>query len=249
MDVIERIALSGGMSIAVVGLIGFGLNYSAWGIKLEPVLYSITAFVFVTSAIALIRRWRTPGNNIFTTEYVLRFPSWGGSTFNKSLSIILIIAIFCALGVLGYSIATPKIGERFTEFYILGIHSKAQDYPIEFTLYNAKVTQVAYGDGTLDLVSGSANITAGIVNHEQRTTIYTIKLTVDNESVNIISDGKNLPSLENIELKQGEKWEATIGFIPRHTGDNQTVELLLFNGDESMPDNSLRLWINVNEVK
>ena len=43
MDNIERVALSCGMSIAITALIGFGLNYTPWGIRLEPVLYSLTA--------------------------------------------------------------------------------------------------------------------------------------------------------------------------------------------------------------
>jgi len=42
MDAIERIALSFGMSIAVTTLIGLGLNYTSWGIRLETVLYSIS---------------------------------------------------------------------------------------------------------------------------------------------------------------------------------------------------------------
>ena len=56
MDGIESIALSFGMSIAVTALIGLGLNYTSWGIRLEPVLYSIFAFIIILSAIAIIRR-------------------------------------------------------------------------------------------------------------------------------------------------------------------------------------------------
>jgi len=40
LDVIERVALSFGLSIAIVPLIGLILNYTPWGIRLYPVLIS-----------------------------------------------------------------------------------------------------------------------------------------------------------------------------------------------------------------
>ena len=40
LEGIERTALAFGLSIAVVPLIGLGLNYTPWGIRLEPVLFS-----------------------------------------------------------------------------------------------------------------------------------------------------------------------------------------------------------------
>ena len=57
-DNLETVALSCVMSIAVVALIGFGLNYTPWGIRLEPVLYSIAGFIIVMSAVALTRQAR-----------------------------------------------------------------------------------------------------------------------------------------------------------------------------------------------
>ena len=249
MDGLERVALSGGMSIAIVGLIGFGLNYTSWGIRLEPVLYSITAFVFVMSSIALIRRGLARGTRGLTTEVTLRFPGWEGTAFNKSLSIVLGVAIFGALGVLCYTVAVPKVGERFTEFYILGIDGKAQDYPTEFTLDNGKVARVVYGDGASEVVAGSGDVTVGIVNHEQQTVAYSVKLTIDGEPANIELGGVAAGFLGPFELRQGEKWENAIGIVPRHAGENQKVELLLFKGSDALPENTLHLWIAVREAQ
>jgi len=246
---IERIALSCVMSIAVAGLIGFGLNYTSWGIKLMSVLYSITAFIFVMSAIVLIRRARILKTNKFTTEFSLILPRWGDSTLNKSLSIILVIAIFGALGALGYAIVIPKIGERFTEFYILGINGKAQDYPAEYAMDNGTVTRVIYSDGTLDAISGLGKVTVGIVNHEQQTVVYSVKMTIDDEPVNIDFGGTITDILGPIELQKGENWEKEIGIVPLHMGEHQKVELLLFKGVETTPEDSLILWINVKEAE
>src|SRR5512137_1985530 len=55
LDGIERLALSFGLSIAVVPLIGLGLNYTPWGIRLTPVVISLAIF---TIAMALAARYR-----------------------------------------------------------------------------------------------------------------------------------------------------------------------------------------------
>ena len=58
IDGIEGIALSFGMSIAIVPLIGLILNSTPWGIGLESALYSISLFIFTASLIAWYRRIR-----------------------------------------------------------------------------------------------------------------------------------------------------------------------------------------------
>ncbi len=249
MDKIEQAALSCGMSIAVTALIGFGLNYTTWGIRLEPVIYSISAFIFVMSVIALIRRSRILKINKITREFTLSLPGWGGSTFNKTISAILVITIFGTLGFLGYTIALPKIGEKFTEFYILGINGKAQDYPAEYFMNNGVVTQVVYGSGTLDANHGLGTITVGVVNYEQQTEVYYVKMTIDGVPVSIDFGGRTTDLLGPIELQQGEKWEHEIGIIPQHTGENQKVELSQFKGVESTAENSLHFWINVKQAE
>jgi len=54
LDTIERIALSLGMSIALVPIVGLLLNYTSWGIRLTPIVLSLTALTlaFATTAIA-----------------------------------------------------------------------------------------------------------------------------------------------------------------------------------------------------
>ncbi|GAI18944.1 unnamed protein product, partial [marine sediment metagenome] len=129
LEAIERVALSFGMSIAVVPLIGLILNYTPWGIRLEPVLYSVTSFIFITSIVAWLRRKGLPEQERFGIKFQLKAPGWGRGALDRILSIILVVAVLGALGMLGYVIAAPKVGEKFTEFYILGLSGKATDYP------------------------------------------------------------------------------------------------------------------------
>jgi uncharacterized membrane protein len=245
MNNVEMAALSCGISIAVTALIGFGLNYTSWGIRLEPVLYSLTAFIFVVSAIAIIRRIMILKGNKLTAELALSLPSWEGHALNNSLSIILVVTVLGAFGILGYTIAAPKIGERFTEFYILGNNGKADDYPIEFILNNGQITMVTYGDGTVDTTSGFGKVTLGIVNEEHQTAVYSIKLTINGEPANIGFGGTTTQILGPIELQPGEQWENEIGITPDQTGDSQKVELLLFNGAETTAEDSVHFWIDV----
>jgi hypothetical protein len=166
-----------------------------------------------------------------------------------TLSIILVIAILGAIVVLGYKIVVHEPEARFTEFFILGIGGKADDYPTEFTMDNGKVTQVKYGDATNETTAGDGLLTLGIVNHEQQTEVYSVEMIIDNEPASINFEGKGATVLSPIELQKGHNWEKVIGIIPQHTGDNQEVDLLLFKGKETTPEDSLRLFINVKEAE
>jgi uncharacterized membrane protein len=164
--------------------------------------------------------------------------------------ILLIIAICGALGVLGYTVAAPKIGERYTEFYILGIKGKAQDYPTEFTMANGKVTSVMYSGGTVETTTGSGTLTVGIVSHEQQSAVYSVVVIIfDDQPVNVDLGGTIIDMLGPVELQQGEKWEKQIGIAPRRIGDNEKVEFRLFKGDSATPENTLHLWINVKAAR
>lgn len=55
---LERLALSIGLSLAVTPLIGLILNYTPWGIRLEPILASLTLF---TIAMLFLAAWRKHG--------------------------------------------------------------------------------------------------------------------------------------------------------------------------------------------
>jgi uncharacterized membrane protein len=55
---IERIAFSFGLSTAVVILLCYLLNYSPWGIRLEPLLVSISLFSIICIALATIRKYK-----------------------------------------------------------------------------------------------------------------------------------------------------------------------------------------------
>lgn len=55
LDTIERIALSFGMSLALVPIVGLILNYTPWGIRLAPITLSLLMLTTVFATAAVIR--------------------------------------------------------------------------------------------------------------------------------------------------------------------------------------------------
>jgi len=59
MDTIERVALSIGLSLAIVPIVGLLLNYTPWGIRLTPITLSLLALTITFATTALIREHQT----------------------------------------------------------------------------------------------------------------------------------------------------------------------------------------------
>ena len=164
IDIIERIALSFGLSIAVVPLIGLGLNYTPWGIRLEPILFSLFLFIAGIGTVAIYRWIKSNPSERFTISLDISLPR-SESRLDQALTVILAISILIAVVALVYVIVTPKTGEKFTEFYLLGPEGKADDYPSDLT------------------AGENAAITIGVVNHEYKTINYTIEIWLINQTI------------------------------------------------------------------
>jgi uncharacterized membrane protein len=226
LDGIERIALSFGLSIAVVPLIGLGLNFTPFGIRLIPILICLSIFTFAMCSIAFWRRSKLSSEESFSIPFGEMVSSLKGEIFNpkslmdKVLTVILILSIIISILVLIYVIVTPKQGEKFTEFYILGENGKAEGYP------------------TLLEVGNNSKVIAGIVNHEYIFTNYTMDIVLQNETLKRYS----------ISLMQNSTWEEKVSFSPRISGKNMKLEFLLYKEENfSAPYRDLHLWVNSTE--
>jgi uncharacterized membrane protein len=62
LDNIERIALSFGMSLALVPIVGLILNYTPLGIRLAPITLSLLALTMICATAALIREYQSKTN-------------------------------------------------------------------------------------------------------------------------------------------------------------------------------------------
>jgi uncharacterized membrane protein len=216
---VSVVALSFGLSLAVVPLIGLALNYMPWGITLQSILYSEAIYIVTMSGVAYFRRRHVSLEERFTICFTLDLSViWGRGIISKSLSIVLIMAVLGVLITLGYVIAKPKVGEKFTEFYILGEAEKAQDYPREL------------------IVDEQAKVIVGIVNHEYRSANYTVEVKIGDIMVSETGP---------VVLAHEEKWEGETIFSLQAIG-RQKVEFFLYRDNAKEPYmEPLRLWIDV----
>lgn len=245
MDAIERMALSFGISIAVVPAIGLGLNYTPWGINLEPVLYSVATFVLIVSIVAIMRQPALRERKTMTVGIPLRLPGWPESRFTRSLYFLLLISLLFTFAVFIYTITTPRPEELFTEYYILGANYEMRDYPVEFTMQENRVVRVRYDAETGEIPGEWGKIALRIVNNQGQEASYRVETIIDGDLVNVYSEGSYVEQLGPVELANGETWEQEIGIIPRHPGDNQKVDFLLYINDSNEPYQRLHLWIDV----
>ena len=56
LERLERFGLSIGLSIAIVPLVGFVLNYTPWGIRLDPILISLSLLTLVFAIVAVYQK-------------------------------------------------------------------------------------------------------------------------------------------------------------------------------------------------
>jgi Protein of unknown function (DUF1616) len=59
LDSVERVVLSIGMSLALVPIVGLLLNYTPWGIRLTPIILSLTALTLTFASVAVIREYQS----------------------------------------------------------------------------------------------------------------------------------------------------------------------------------------------
>ena len=186
--------------------------------------------------------------NNHNSKTPIKIPLISDKALSGWLTAFVMVVILITLGMIGFIIAKHNTGEKFTEFYILGITSKAQEYPTGFILdNNGKVSQVTYGKTIYDVTNGAGLVTLGIINHDNQTEEYSVKIIIDSQPARIVFGGVNEDALANIKLQSNEKWENAIGIAPTHAGDNQEVDILLFKGAETQPADSLRFFVNVQQ--
>jgi len=193
IDYVERFAWSFALSIAIIPIIGIGLNYTPWGLRLTPILLSLELFIFIAGCIAIYRWFQTPSSTRFRFNLHISLPK-DKDLLDRLLTIVLIISIFSFMITSAYVIFTPSKNDPFTEFYILNSKGLIDEYPT-------------------DLVIGeNATVKIGIANHEYTTKTYTVEVWLINQTQKY-----NKTTDENITVYNHMWYFSKIGTVLDHS--------------------------------
>ena len=222
-DRAERIALSIGMSAAIIPLLALMLNQTSWGIRPWPILISLFAVTAAASGIAMVRRARAaraPSVQLASTNRGARTGSGPPAQNRRWLwGVSALIPLLMVGGALHSLYPAP----RLTEFYILGRDGLAQDYP-----------RAAAGGALVD-------IQVGLVSYEADRTTYRIETWArdawaDARPISLATYGP-------LTLEPGERFETHLSWrMPQDHSDSQ-IELLLFVEGDTQPYRRLHLWM------
>jgi uncharacterized membrane protein len=221
LDLLERIVLSIGLSIAIVPLIGLALNYSPWGIRLDPILIAVAAFIFAMAFTGIVRQQLLPEDQRFSITLNFSWPVVRGMNLMSGILLVLVVVAGLALaGIVAYSAVKPLLSPRPTEFYILNAEGKAENYP------------------RLVKPGSPVNVTVTVVNNEALPTAYRVKITCAGAMVKDMSTGT---------LASGGKWQQQTVFSLPSIGQNKKVDFQLYKGDTAEPyfKEPLYLYIDV----
>jgi uncharacterized membrane protein len=220
----ERIGLSLVASVAIVPLLGLALNYSPLGIRLQPMLLLVSVFIFGVGSVALYRWYVTSPDKRFILTFNGSLPIFRNK-FDKIITMVLGIFIVTAIVLTVYVIVVPKVGEKFTEFYVLDSNGSAYQYPQNLS------------------IGENVSVILGISNHEYQDITYTVQAWLVNQTTFYdTSEQKNETIINHMWLMyenrvklnhtsvdldpQGPQWENTTTFSVNHKGFFKLVFLL-----------------------
>jgi uncharacterized membrane protein len=234
ISVLERLALSFGLSVAIIAVIVLGLNFTPWGIRLYPIMGAICCFIVVFAFVALFKRMKIPKNERFSVDVPIMMPNINDWTLlDKVLSVGIVIVIIAAFSVLYYVAVTPAEGVKFTQLYILNDNEIADNYPTTLT------------------IGENATVRVGVICNEWRTVNYTVVAGIENATQIIYyDDWSHTFTLTNdtgigryISLDHENKFEQDFNVRFNEPGRYKLMWQLYMDGKET--DREVHLWVDV----
>jgi len=216
----ERIALSIGLSLALVPLLGLALNFAPGGIHLTSILLTLTLWTVVLAAIAWRRRLSVMAEDRFDLplSLVINWCGKGRRPMDLAFGAVTIFVVLVVVGAFAWKIQQPTPGVLHTDFYVLGSGGMIQDYP----------TALRVGE--------PQDYNVGLVNHEAKTLTFSIEALLNGERVGEVGP---------LTLINGETWDSQIEVKPIQEGALQKLELRLFREKRQEVYRSVYLFVDV----
>ncbi len=231
---LERIALSFGLSIVIVSILGLILNFLPSGIILSSILASIFLTQILLTILAYYQRNQLPDSDKFVLDMPALNNLWPEDKTEKTFVLVIVVILVLSSCALAYVLLTPSEGEKYTELYILDSNGTTENYPVNMT------------------INDTATILVGIKCHEYRPVNYRIVIGIENAST--VNDYNNWTQTfsftstnsvgRDITLDHGWVFEENISFNIPNPGRYKVVWQLFIDGELS--DYEVHLWVDVN---
>lgn len=241
---IERAALSFGLSLAVVPLLALASAPFTDSFADESVLAVVSLFVVVFALAGTARRNLVPEAERFRLPIgawidALRGLAAGASRLDRALAVLLVVAVVAGTAAVGVAALAPGDGERYTSAALLTTGEDgdlvAAGYPTEFTR----------GEGQL--------LALRVTNHESVRTTYTVVTTLQR-----VDDGGAVASEAELHrareaVAAGGVWTHRHAIEPTMSGGDLRLNYLVYRGEppaDPTRENAYRalhLWVSVSD--
>jgi uncharacterized membrane protein len=244
VTVTERLLLSVGVSLVVVPAIGYAWNFTPGGVRLVPVLLSVSGFSVAVAGLAALRRRRLPADAQFRPRLPGRF---GGARSDDSgvprlVNAVLVLSVLCFAASAGYAAVELSHDERYSELSLVSPDGE------RFA-----------GTGGSPVVTAGDRQTVGVAvgNHEGRATNYTVVVvqqTVDDAGNGTVVGSQIRLDQFTVAVADNETVVRNHTVAPPARGNRSRVVWLLYAGET--PDspsvdsaaNHVYLWVTSNET-
>lgn len=219
LDGPQRLAVSVGLSVAIIPPVALVLDKLPWGLRAWPALVAWALLSATFLAAAWYRGRRLASDERFFVSPPASLAPRPSSTLPLNLLYAGLFLVFLSTIVSGLVFAEgPAPGPAFTEFYMLSSTGQAKDYP------------------TQAIVGQPITVTIGITNHEGVAATYRVEA---------VESGRSIGEAGPISLGSGANEQRPLSFAPTSSGEDVKVDLLLYKDDDQPAYRALRLLLRV----
>lgn len=220
LEPLERVGFSLGLSLALVPLVGLGLNYTSWGITLVSVVLSLYFLIIVLVGITWVRRSQLNMDERFSLKQDFILSRMDSMTAADKIMVLLaIIVVIIGAGIMVYITMNPP-SESYTELYILDENRTTENYP------------------SILRVNQSSSIIITVVSHEGQDTEYDLVVLLESDTDNITV------AQYEFSLDNGAQWERFFNFNVSESGTYR-LNIQLYKENDTSPYATNHLWLEI----
>ncbi|TMT86910.1 DUF1616 domain-containing protein [Haloterrigena sp. H1] len=122
---VERVALSFGLSFALLPILGLVIALTPWAFTGPVVVGTVACFALIGVSLATARRLSVPPADRYQIDFGRRFEAArvaifdATSSFHVVVNVALVCSMVLAMTTVGYALVAPQDGEQYTSLQLL----------------------------------------------------------------------------------------------------------------------------------